>query len=953
MRPLRLTLQGFTSFADRAEIDFTDMDLFAITGRTGAGKTSILDAMTWALYGKTPRLGRCGIELISHGKNSVAVHFEFLAGTNHYRITRSTRRSGAPQVRLEKLSSGEWVPEEAVGITEINAAIAKIVGLDFDAFKLAVILPQGQFDSFLRGDHAERRKILKSLLGLEVYDRMREMAHDTYRDLTGKIEGLDQLLTREYADATEDRLKVLKVELREQKKAGREEEARLDEAHKICTLADEIEQNQSARARKEREHSETDREYLAARDEADKRADKANCLRRTLEGIRKQHDEIVIDDRRSSELVKLRTRADELDRLVNKRQDAQTSLANAQKSLQTTISEQAHAHKCLRSAEDAHGFAQETRAESQRVVDELGPDALLRRLLEELQTLPTKLREAQSLRKKALEAVRKQDDLEKLLAELLPQVGVTETGLARAREREEELTRHDAHRELRAGLKKGKPCPVCEQTVSVLPQIPAVGELDSARKDVRSWEKKLQEIRDKVTSTHIELANLPGALEQFESQRSRVESEIADIRKRVHAVAEDSTDDACSQAISSKVKAIRQAGAALKLAAEKEIEAAKTWRDAGTRAAKVDANVAEIGANVAAVESELSGLIADIEQIQPEIAQAGGRTRIVSELEAIEKARKLKSQLAAQFRPNESELREAERKSVDADRNAAVLKERVRSLKETIGTLMTLVTTLETQWAELAANREFPDGNSGSQRAARWRDAVQKTYTGIQQHIAELKTNITAMQGKIEGRLGVEKRVQEIRSEQDLYDQIRNALRADRFIDHLLGRAYDDLCHRGSEHLLRVSSERYSFAAGKNTFNVKDGWNGDAERPAGTLSGGESFFASLALALALAESVSSFSADGSQTARLEALFLDEGVSTLDQDEALPAVVDALIALQDGDRMIGVISHMDDLAQRLPLRIEVVKNHGRSTVRMEDSANEMYLPTGAIEANAQP
>jgi len=112
-------------------------------------------------------------------------------------------------------------------------------------------------------------------------------------------------------------------------------------------------------------------------------------------------------------------------------------------------------------------------------------------------------------------------------------------------------------------------------------------------------------------------------------------------------------------------------------------------------------------------------------------------------------------------------------------------------------------------------------------------------------------------------------------------------------------------------------------------------------------SGHRPFFASLALALALAESVSAFGADGSPGTRLEALFLDEGVSTLDQDEALPAVIDALMNLQAGDRMIGVISHMENLAQRLPARIEIAKNHGRSTIRTEGNPTEMQLPTGLI------
>jgi exonuclease SbcC len=131
---------------------------------------------------------------------------------------------------------------------------------------------------------------------------------------------------------------------------------------------------------------------------------------------------------------------------------------------------------------------------------------------------------------------------------------------------------------------------------------------------------------------------------------------------------------------------------------------------------------------------------------------------------------------------------------------------------------------------------------------------------------------------------------------------------------------------------MRVSQERYTFTAGKNEFYVKDGWNADAERSARTLSGGESFLASLALALALADSVASFGGDGGQGAQIDALFLDEGVSSLDQDDTLPAVIDALSALQSGDRMICVISHMENLAERLPARIEIVKDHGRSSLK---------------------
>lgn len=217
MRPIKLTMQRFTSFAERAEIDFNDLDLFAITGPTGSGKTSVLDAMAWALYGHTPRLGKCGAELISHGASSLAVNLEFAAGIDRYRVARTAKRTGSPQVRLERWHDTGWVPEEASGVKETSAAICKLIGLDFDAFKLSVILPQGEFDKFLRGDHADRRKILKSLLGLDVYDRMREIAHDRCKDISAQEAAEQDVVTRDYANATDDYLKAVTGELRQQK----------------------------------------------------------------------------------------------------------------------------------------------------------------------------------------------------------------------------------------------------------------------------------------------------------------------------------------------------------------------------------------------------------------------------------------------------------------------------------------------------------------------------------------------------------------------------------------------------------------------------------------------------------------------------------------------------------------------------------------------------------------
>src|SRR6266516_5844459 len=110
MRPLRLELKGFTSFRDPAELDFTDLDVFAISGPMGSGKSSLLDAMTYALYGRVERVGDRVSQLISQGQPRMAVTLEFEVGVDRYRVTRSTPAKGATKILVERRGpDGDWV----------------------------------------------------------------------------------------------------------------------------------------------------------------------------------------------------------------------------------------------------------------------------------------------------------------------------------------------------------------------------------------------------------------------------------------------------------------------------------------------------------------------------------------------------------------------------------------------------------------------------------------------------------------------------------------------------------------------------------------------------------------------------------------------------------------------------------------------------------------------------
>src|SRR5437660_11842961 len=108
MRPLRLELKGFTAFREPAAIEFTDLDVFAIAGPTGSGKSSLLDAMTYALYGRVERVGDRVSQLISQGQPRMAVTLEFEVGRDRYRVTRTTPAKGATQILPDRRSDGQW-----------------------------------------------------------------------------------------------------------------------------------------------------------------------------------------------------------------------------------------------------------------------------------------------------------------------------------------------------------------------------------------------------------------------------------------------------------------------------------------------------------------------------------------------------------------------------------------------------------------------------------------------------------------------------------------------------------------------------------------------------------------------------------------------------------------------------------------------------------------------------
>lgn len=214
MRPLRLDLAGFGAFRDETTVDFTDTDFFVLVGPTGSGKSTVLDAICFALYGTVPRWRNTSsvANALAPSATEARVRLAFETAGQRFVATRVVRRDGKGRVktasaglqrmpdsfdvrRLETGLSPEDLGEVLAGTpSEMDTAVPEVVGLPYHQFVTCVLLPQGEFAEFLHAKPATRQQILVNLLGLSAYQRVRERAAGRATAATAELAATDRLL---------------------------------------------------------------------------------------------------------------------------------------------------------------------------------------------------------------------------------------------------------------------------------------------------------------------------------------------------------------------------------------------------------------------------------------------------------------------------------------------------------------------------------------------------------------------------------------------------------------------------------------------------------------------------------------------------------------------------------------------------------------------------------------
>ena len=258
MRPLTLRMTGLRSYRVERTVDFTGLSLVAIVGPTGAGKSSLLEAITYGLYGASTWDRRAVKELISDAAASMRVSLDFEADGERWQVTRMISRKTGASHELVCLSNLEIAKVD--GDRLVNARIEDLVGLDYDGFCSCVLLPQGKFEQLLKATKKDRAGILKGILRLDELDLMRERAGDLTRRLTPRCEEIQEARSQFLPDpaGTRDHAAARQRELEPRRQAL--EQARTT----IETLIEEV-----------AEHTRVAREAAAGADRVDELLDPA------------------------------------------------------------------------------------------------------------------------------------------------------------------------------------------------------------------------------------------------------------------------------------------------------------------------------------------------------------------------------------------------------------------------------------------------------------------------------------------------------------------------------------------------------------------------------------------------------------------------------------------------------------------------------------------------------
>lgn len=1017
MRPLRLRIEGFGPYARSQEIDFTRLEnrpLFLIHGPTGSGKTTILDALSFALFGASSGGERQAKGLrcdFAPESQLTAVSLDFILRGVNYRIFRSPE-----QLRPKKRGSGTTLrPHEAVmwrldhpdqenpakvlasGFKDVTECCQNLLGFNQDQFRQVVVLPQGRFRRLLIADSKEREDILAVLFETDIYHQITEGLKKRATGFDEKIrlerqraqtileqawvedgEALKNLSTSASRDLQEGQAKLKQLQeeqakARQAQDAGRAANSRLQEQQdsskalaELKTRAEAMERQRQRLAKAVKAAGLQDAVKLAtdAANQTQKAHQQTQVKQQELEQAKQalQKADEALNVQQAKEPQRQQARS-ELEKLIGLEQDA-TALAQAQTRLQAL----------QQAAGQASRAAQEKAAE-------------LEALQKQQEAVAARLEQARNLaslvdgrRAQADQAARQADDAASLVkirmehqqatrALTLAEKSLKKAEQTAAQTKITEQALDAAWRTgqaavLAASLQPGEPCPVCGSAKHPAPagqtgHTPTTEQVDQARVDADKAAVQAETARQtrgeavhKAETLAEKLASLGKSLgraaetplEQLQKAAGETAASLAEAMSAAQGLAGLDQQAAALQGQLAQTQV--QSDEATKQADQAKADLASQQAVTDERLARLPENLRAPGA----LQNTRKSVRENMETQELALDQARqAQANAATNLAAAKAAHKAAMQAAAQATEANAKARDAltqrlkqagfadEQDLHQARLDDQAIAELEQGIKEFEANME--AASQRKERADKAAAKDSPPDLMALEQSANQAEALANeaaAQTGrLAQRLSQIEAWLTGLAKSAENLAELDRRFGVAGSLAEAASGKNNlGMSLQRFV---LASLLDEVLEAASRRLILMSQGRYYLrrdqdrqdrrkAAGLDLL-VYDDHHG-TERPVHTLSGGESFLASLALALGLAEVVQA-RAGGIQ---LDTIFIDEGFGSLDS-EALDLAMQALADLIDGGRMVGVISHVEELKERMDARLEIIPGRDGSSARL--------------------
>ena len=1023
MKPISLTIEAFGPYRDSVTLDFNELQnhsMFLISGPTGAGKTSILDAMVYALYGEPSGEVRKTDAIRSdfaEPQHMTRVDFSFAIGEARYRVERLPKQLVAKKrgtgmreqnasATVYEMKDGEW-KVIATSAAAIRDTIQRIIGFRKDQFLQVVLLPQGEFRKLLVASTSEREELLHTLFRTELYRRLQDALKSAYDEAKS---GIEENITKQSALLQsiphDEKIPVLTIEhvrellkdrephrdtlvverdkavavvdqfntLRNEWALYNQVQQSLIEAANKLDLVKEREKERSSLNEKVQFLTGLTPSYELYKQLGDKQA-VLKTLETALSDAKKsvdaatQHESKCTEDyevlashaetiqAKRTTLAQLRQQSEKFDELALLNQELST--LNSQ--LETQDREKSEAK-----LQAQHKLVADLEAELVEVRKQFQANS---KALESIPHIQEQLSQLQRYSELLAEKQKAQNDIsakEGSLATLDESVKNSTVQL----ERLEHLMAEGRAFELVHLVVDNEPCPVCGSTEH--PQLASKPELYPTKEEIEearavrdgALQKRASEIGQKETLI-IRLHELD---EQVNDQVSKLKSSIADFSEDTF----DSTQQDLSSQINRLTDLRRDTEQLTKIITKNEHDLV----DGKDKLAKLEIghnellnNLHDVAVQISSVQAKIDGLSKilpttdldawhkQIESLESEINTYDEQLKVCkSSLDAAkEQLNAKRGRLEILFAQVQEEtknldgfyqeyVKSLQSISVSEDDFIDVLddykvldafKTELHALDEAFSTAQA-VYDAALKHAQSVIEPSDTVSDEVYDTAVEKRDNLVGSLAAWDKETKHIETTLASLE-ELDVAMGEARNEVEFLSRLiDLANGGEQGFKNVTFERYVLGAILDEVVYAANLRLQKMSRSRYSLersdytggGRGKQGLDlaVMDAFTGQS-RPANTLSGGETFLASMALALGLADVIQSYAGG----IHMDTMFIDEGFGTLDPD-TLELAMETLVKLQSSGRLIGMISHVPELKTRIPAHLEVTRGDDGSTAK---------------------